>query len=189
MLENAPGYSRPRGGLMLPFGIFALIAWITYAYVTNGNPVFHQVAYAAIFAYISIYALYMLFHPKSALAQTPEAREIRSHTRRFQLIGLITFLTGFFLWNVDNIFCAQLRASRDAVGYPLAIFLEGHGWWHVLTCYGVYTLLVAAELMCIAFKEHPSNVRPHYGLIPWVERVRDFDPKVTLAGELAGKSQ
>lgn len=183
-LEHAPGYNRPRGSFLLPVGIFAVIAWITVTYVMNGNPVFHQVAYGSIFAYTSIRAIIKLCHPDSELAQTPESREIRGHARRAQLIGVLTFLLGFLLWNIDNVFCPQLHAARDAVGYPLAILLEGHGWWHIFTCYGTFYLIVTAELMVVALKEHPGNIRIHYDVIPWVERARDFDPNHTLVGEI-----
>lgn len=37
------------------------------------------------------------------------------------------------LWTVDLTWCPPLRALRAAMGQPFAIFLELHGWWHVLT--------------------------------------------------------
>ena len=43
--------------------------------------------------------------------------------------GLITFLGGFAVWGIDNIFCLTLRQWRREIGLPWGILLEGHGWW------------------------------------------------------------
>ena len=39
--------------------------------------------------------------------------------------GLLTFLTGFAIWNVDNIYCGTLTEWKRAIGWPLAFLLEG----------------------------------------------------------------
>jgi dihydroceramidase len=39
--------------------------------------------------------------------------------------GLLTFLAGFALWNVDNIYCSTLTEWKKAVGWPTAFLLEG----------------------------------------------------------------
>lgn len=51
-------------------------------------------------------------------------------------IGLATFITGFVIWNLDNIYCNSLIRWRHRIGLPAALFLEGHGWWHILTGIG-----------------------------------------------------
>ena len=43
--------------------------------------------------------------------------------------GLTTFLAGFGIWHLDNVYCGQLRMWRREVGLPWGIVLEGHGWW------------------------------------------------------------
>jgi len=43
--------------------------------------------------------------------------------------GLGTVALGFFLWNMDNVFCGKLRQWRRSIGLPWGILLEGHGWW------------------------------------------------------------
>lgn len=40
-------------------------------------------------------------------------------------IGLLTFLAGFAIWNVDNIFCNTLTEWKKAIGWPVAFLLEG----------------------------------------------------------------
>ena len=43
--------------------------------------------------------------------------------------GLSIFLGGFGIWNLDNIYCSNLRRWRRQIGLPWGILLEGHGWW------------------------------------------------------------
>lgn len=43
--------------------------------------------------------------------------------------GLITFLGGFAIWGLDNVYCSNLRVWRREMGLPWGILLEGHGWW------------------------------------------------------------
>lgn len=50
--------------------------------------------------------------------------------------GLSIFLGGFLIWNLDNVFCSQVRQWRHAVGLPWAVLLEGHAWWHLMTGLG-----------------------------------------------------
>ena len=39
--------------------------------------------------------------------------------------GAFTFLFGFFVWNLDNIFCDPWTRIKRAVGWPAAFFMEG----------------------------------------------------------------
>ena len=39
--------------------------------------------------------------------------------------GLLTFLAGFAIWNLDNIYCNTLTEWKKAVGWPIAFLLEG----------------------------------------------------------------
>ena len=41
--------------------------------------------------------------------------------------GLVTFLAGFAIWNLDNIYCSTLTEWKKAVGWPTAFLLEGSG--------------------------------------------------------------
>jgi len=55
--------------------------------------------------------------------------------------GLSTFLGAFAIWNLDNIYCSNLRRWRREIGLPWGILLEGHGWWHLMTGIGAYFYL------------------------------------------------
>ena len=39
--------------------------------------------------------------------------------------GFMTFLAGFAIWNLDNIYCSTLTEWKKAVGWPTAFLLEG----------------------------------------------------------------
>lgn len=46
------------------------------------------------------------------------------------------FSAGFFIWNMDNIFCHHLTSTKKQMLLPWSVILEGHGWWHILTGLG-----------------------------------------------------
>jgi hypothetical protein len=48
-------------------------------------------------------------------------------------------LTGFLIWNLDNVFCGTVRHWRRQMGLPWAMVLEGHAWWHLMTGLGKYS--------------------------------------------------
>ncbi|NXF24128.1 ACER3 ceramidase, partial [Rhodinocichla rosea] len=52
--------------------------------------------------------------------------------------SLTVFLMGFFLWNVDNIFCDKLRALREKMPPVVGAVTQFHAWWHILTGLGSY---------------------------------------------------
>lgn len=39
--------------------------------------------------------------------------------------GVLTFLFGFFVWNLDNIFCDPWTRIKRSVGWPAAFLMEG----------------------------------------------------------------
>lgn len=44
---------------------------------------------------------------------------------RIYRTGVFTFLAGFVIWNMDNIYCSTLTEWKKAVGWPIAFLLEG----------------------------------------------------------------
>lgn len=45
------------------------------------------------------------------------------------VVGLSTFLLGFWIWHLDNVHCATIRLWRKQLGMPWGFVLEGHAWW------------------------------------------------------------
>lgn len=119
---------------------------------------------------------------QSPLSVTAAGREKRRMIRANYQFGAAVFLIGFAIWNCDNILCDPLRLLRARVGYPVAALLEGHAWWHVLTGWGAYHLIVSAELLNLCLKESPEcwTFAGHGTwlafLLPRVQRIKPYTP-------------
>ena len=148
-------YSRSRQfALSLALGLVSLAIFITLYYHYLQDPAFHQIAYAVLTAIVLFRSIYVMeFTLRPSLTQkeeewkiqrkrsmTADEKEVsRADDRRDIKIlrtmwvmiasGLSTFLFGFFLWNLDNIYCTELRRWRKQIGLPWGVLLEGHGWW------------------------------------------------------------
>ncbi|KAI3617690.1 hypothetical protein CBS9595_003599 [Malassezia furfur] len=183
LLDETVSYGKKKHPAILSTLVAGLAVFVTVTYVLHGNPVFHQVAYACIFAFTSIHGLKTLWSKNSPLSLTPASRVWQATARHQQAVGIVSFLTGFLIWNIDNIFCGTLRVSREIVGYPWALLLEGHGWWHILTCYGAYLLMVSCQTIVLPLCEHPDNFVFVNSLLPYIKRVRDDDPKHRFVDE------
>mgnify|MGYP000247560248 FL=1 len=140
VLETSPRGTEPRYKLLLPTFLIAVTAFITVAYMIGKNPIFHQVAYGIIQTASTVRVIYLLTSSSSPLASKDKssAGEVRRReARRLYSIGALTFLTGFLIWNLDNIYCSQIREMRNelrrqGLGW-VAPWVNGHMWWHYLT--------------------------------------------------------
>jgi dihydroceramidase len=52
---------------------------------------------------------------------------------------------GYFLWQLDGIFCSELTALKRSIGMPWGFLLEMHGWWHLFTAIGAYVFMVMVD--------------------------------------------
>lgn len=104
------------------------------------NPVFHQVAYAFLTATVVFRSMWVMesqLRPALEARQGERSNQILKTMWIMVAVGLVTFIGGFFVWKLDNVFCSQIRRWRRAMGLPWAILLEGHGWWHLMTGTGM----------------------------------------------------
>lgn len=148
-------YSRSRQfALSLALGLVSLAIFITLYYHYLQDPAFHQIAYAVLTAIVlfrSIYVMEFTLRPsltkkeeewkiqrkrsmtadEKEVSRADDRRDIKILRTMWVMIasGLSTFLFGFFLWNLDNIYCTELRRWRKQIGLPWGVLLEGHGWW------------------------------------------------------------
>lgn len=93
------------------------------------------------------------------------------------------------LASIDNIYCSHLRRRRQQVGYPWAILLEGHGWWHLGTGLGGYLFCTAVQRLMLSVKEGNGEnftFEWHLGFIPHVKRIQPFR---TVKGEAASSKK
>lgn len=149
-------YSRSRlfSQILALFLIFLAI-FITLYYHYLQDPVFHQNAYAILTAIVLLRAMWVMeFTLRPSLKQSESEYRLQHGGRsmnkeqqdvsrwkdgRDRMIlgtmwvmiayGLITFLGGFAIWGLDNVYCSNLRVWRREMGLPWGILLEGHGWW------------------------------------------------------------
>lgn len=141
-------YSKPtKTRVLLALFLLALAIVITLYYHYIQNPIFHQNAYALLTAIVLLRSMWVMeaalrpswrnkgLERNQQLHSYEDMRDLKIlHTMWVMVAyGLATFLGGFAIWNLDNVFCSRLRGWRRKIGLPWGILLEGHGWWYVLT--------------------------------------------------------
>ncbi|KAL2199577.1 ceramidase-domain-containing protein [Corynascus similis CBS 632.67] len=134
-------YKRPaRVRILIAAALIGLAVFITVYYLYAKDPVFHQVAYGLLTAGTIFRGFYVMetgLRPK--LSQRKESAECDQYMRnmyKLAFTGILMFLAGFFIWNMDNIYCHHLTNTKNNLLLPWSVVLEGHGWWHILTGLG-----------------------------------------------------
>ncbi|KAK1239551.1 hypothetical protein MKX07_001005 [Trichoderma sp. CBMAI-0711] len=126
---------------VLGIGLLSLSGSITVYYHVTKDPVFHQVAYAFLTATVVFRSMWVMesqLRPVLSARDPEEAARVLNTMWAMIATGLSVFLGGFLIWNLDNVFCSQVRQLRHAVGLPWAVLLEGHAWWHLMTGLAYY---------------------------------------------------
>jgi dihydroceramidase len=137
------GQTRRATILILMFTIsLAIFVSVYYHYLQD--PVFHQNAFAILTATNIFRGWYQMEHALRPSRRTDRSKnkDVMTQAREdyrdlhilvnmwtLSLSGVAYIAVGFFIWNLDNIFCSQIRQWRRAMGLPWGILLEGHGWW------------------------------------------------------------
>ncbi|KAJ1965025.1 alkaline ceramidase ydc1 [Dipsacomyces acuminosporus] len=153
-----------RYGWKLPAALIAFQAAITVTYIFwIQSPVFHQVAFA-------LTAIGGVVFGYKRLCEMSIRSDTRRLFNRLVILGNLGMWGGFFVWNLDNIFCHKLRSYRSYVDTPLDVFLQLHGWWHIFTAYGCSYLLLWVHLARITRLGHDSyfTVNHFLGLFPHI---------------------
>ncbi|KAL2311194.1 hypothetical protein Nmel_002886, partial [Mimus melanotis] len=125
--------------------LFLLITYsvvVSIVYLDLKEPVFHQIMYGTLVSIIVLRSVYIVLW-------------VYPWLRGLGYTSLTVFLMGFFLWNVDNIFCDKLRffcwekifhcmvfnsfrALREKMPPMVGAVTQFHAWWHILTGLGSY---------------------------------------------------
>lgn len=152
-------YARPTGfRIILAIALTSLAVFITLYYHYLQDPVFHQNAYALLTVVVILRSMSTMEGtlrprwrhsreedqlarekqglpvPSSERQQYENARDVKILRTMWFMVGygLLMFVGGFAIWNLDNAFCSRIRGWRQTMGLPWGILLEGHGWWYVL---------------------------------------------------------
>lgn len=120
-------------------------SFITAYYLYAKDPVFHQVAYGILVLSTTSRGFYAMERQLKPALQKRIPAQVDEHMRTMRRLawsGILMFLLGFIIWNLDNIFCHHLISTRNSILLPWAAVLEGHAWWHILTGLGAYHMIL-----------------------------------------------
>ncbi|KAI1962505.1 alkaline ceramidase ydc1 [Ophidiomyces ophidiicola] len=206
-----------RSRSILGLSLLGLSVFITAYYHYLQDPRFHQNAYAILTIVVVFRSMWLMevtlrakWRRARALSNTPVDESVTGVSRDIQLsqntrdlrilntmwamvvCGLISFLGGFAIWNLDNMYCSTIRGWRRSVGLPWGIILEGHGWWHLLTGVGAYMYIIWGIWLrhCLNGRQDDYELYwPRFYTWPDVVRVEKEIPKpVHLNGTAAIKA-
>jgi len=199
-----------------------LIAWgsffasfavgITAYYHYCKDPVFHELAFGALTAFVILRSMYMMerhirpswrrkyatvqenqeyYEMSTAKRQEMEANDLAILKKMWQMVGLglSIFLMAFGIWNLDTMYCSKLRSWRREIGLPWGILLEGHGWWHLMTGYGGYVYVVWAIWLRYCLVRKQNEYMLHWTSVfrfPEVVRISDMEFEVRSNGTTNG---
>jgi len=142
---------------------------VTAVYLLTHNALFFEVSYG-VGAVLLVYRC-SLWAYRNRAERNPRA----APARRVVLVGTLSMLVAFALWNVENTFCLPLRAVRRAVGPRLEWLFQLHAWWHLLASLAAYHLGV----FCSAIDPDED---PELGVVP-----SDAASAARHSARLAGK--
>lgn len=153
-------HSVALGGFTVLLGV-----GITWYYLVNKNPVFHEVAYGLITVAVLSRSWYLAWK----LVNDPVAKRDMKYCT---ITGSVTFLAGFALWGVDRAACSDLTRTRHFVGIPWGFVLELHGWWHLLTGTGVALFIIFLTHLRLHLTGREGEFEMQYTARLWPTLVR-----------------
>ncbi|XP_044306065.1 alkaline ceramidase 3 isoform X1 [Varanus komodoensis] len=136
--------------------LFLLIAYstgVTIVYLNWKQPVFHQVMYGTLVALLVLRSVYIVLW-------------VYPWLRGLGYTSLTIFLLGFFLWNVDNIFCEKLRAIRESLPPLVSVVTQFHAWWHIFTGLGSYLHILFSLYSRTLYLKYRPKVKFLFGIWP-----------------------
>ncbi|KAI0297571.1 ceramidase [Multifurca ochricompacta] len=174
LLESEPGF-----GLKSTYSKLLIMATVifdisfTASYLMYRNPVYHQCVFATLMVITLLRSVYLLLWSEASRT-IPDKRK----TAIIEVLrtGAFSFLIGFLIWNLDNIFCVSWTRVKEAVGWPTAFFMEGHAWWHIFTGLGTFYLNQSVTMLMLSVKDDHHKYRMSYWLcLPLVVRTSKPD--------------
>ncbi|KAK4542399.1 hypothetical protein LTR36_006856 [Oleoguttula mirabilis] len=131
--DKSPAYQRNFSVGLLAF----ILSSLTYHSLANEQTV-HELTFFALILAVGVKV-------RALIHQRVTKPEQRKRLTRLSLFGAGSMVFGYFLWQLDHIFCSELTSMKRQIGMPWSFLLEFHGWWHILTAVGAYTFMVMVE--------------------------------------------
>ncbi|KAM9846227.1 alkaline ceramidase 3 isoform 2-T2 [Aulostomus maculatus] len=122
-------------------------------YLQWKEPVFHQVMYGALVACLVMRSIFIVSW-------------VYPWLRPLCYTSLSVFLLGFLLWNIDNIFCESLRASRQMLPRGVGVVTQFHAWWHIFTGLGSYLHILLSLQVRSTYLKYRPNIKFLCGVWP-----------------------
>ncbi|KAK9893935.1 alkaline phytoceramidase [Cystobasidium minutum MCA 4210] len=131
------------------------------------NQVYHYTIFGLLGAGAAGRFLQLEYTHRNALSPA-----VRKKAVAYFFSGVALILAGFAIWNVDNIYCDNIQPYKARYGMPVALLLEGHVWWHILTALGEYLTVTAGACVILAIQEGHQDFDFGHGVLglPYVKR-------------------
>ncbi|XP_024120178.1 alkaline ceramidase 3 isoform X1 [Oryzias melastigma] len=133
--------------------LFIFSMSVTLVYLQWKEPVFHQVMYGVLVACLVMRSIFIVTW-------------VYPWLRPLCYASLAIFLLGFLLWNIDNIFCEQLRASRRVLPAGVGVLTQFHAWWHIFTGLGSYLHILLSLQIRSTYLKYRAKVKFLCGVWP-----------------------
>ncbi|XP_023700535.1 alkaline ceramidase 3 [Paramormyrops kingsleyae] len=117
---------------------------VTVVYLQWKEPVFHQVMYGILVGCLVLRSVYIVTW-------------VYPWHRSLCYASLAIFFLGFVFWNVDNLLCDTLRASRQNLPPLIGAVTQFHAWWHILTGLGSHLhILLSLQTRATYLRRRPQ---------------------------------
>ncbi|KAK7090799.1 alkaline ceramidase 3-like [Littorina saxatilis] len=141
----------------LVYTLFVYCVAVTVMYLVNKNPIFHEAAYGLMVVAMVMGAVRILVKYQSKTG-------ILLYASSFA-----TYMSGFLLWNIDNVYCQNLRSfRRDQIHTAATPLFECHAWWHILAGMGTYLCLLFLTHMRYTILNKSPELKFLFGFLPYV---------------------
>jgi len=170
LFNTQPGSdSLSRRALYLIAALLSFNILFIWSYILFRNPIYHQVVFALLILSTTARVQYLLRRSDASKRIPPSVRTLIG---KLFTKGLGLFALGFFVWNLDNIFCTTLTKQKVAIGWPTAFLLEGHAWWHILTATGTQLMVAGITYLTICVTDdHRKYLLVYEFGLPYVKRI------------------
>nr|XP_054586421.1 alkaline ceramidase 3 isoform X2 [Nothobranchius furzeri] len=126
---------------------------VTLVYLQWKEPVFHQVMYGVLVACLVVRSIFIVTW-------------VYPWLRPLSYTSLGIFMLGFLLWNIDNIFCDSLRASRRMLPPGVGVLTQLHACWHIFTGLGSYLHILLSLQIRATYLKYTPKVKFLFGVWP-----------------------
>jgi len=119
---------KKPGSVSYKAATFLLLYCLVFlvVYTKLDDPLLFQTMYGVVVVVLVVQAMYIF------------TLQCNKQVFKLYMTGLVLYLTGFILWNIENHHCSTLTRWRCSLPHILQPVLQLHAWWHLLAGYATY---------------------------------------------------